>query len=327
MISETRRKKTVLIFGMSSFVGSNLAEYLKHDFKVVGTYHKTRVNIPNTLSIPCDVLSKDEVQMAVFSSRPDIAIYAAGFPSVAMCHEYDTVADALNTSGLINVTEMCERYKAKTCFISSSYVFGGEKKKFMEIDIPDSVTVYGKSLASSEFYIQKNSLNYIIFRTCPLIGRSFSYKRYNFFEKLQDRLSQNQKFICDNFVRHGFLDIYYLAAILKIAFQNDFANRLFQICTQDVMTHYQFAKTYCDVFGDDPNPIQSGKWPFPVIKTEDTDDISEDLYFQLDVSNVESFLKIKMPTIQESLEMLFRRYHGKSSRIGGGDSGGRVSFI
>lgn len=308
-------------------MGSNLAEYLKHDFKVVGTYHKTRVNIPNTLSIPCDVLSKDEVQMAVFSTKPDIAIYAVGFPSVAMCHEYETVADALNTSGLINVTEMCERYKTKTCFISSSYVFGGEKKKFMEIDIPDSVTVYGRTQGSSEFYLQKNSLNYIIFRCCPLIGRSFAYKRYNFFEKMQDRLSQNQKFICDNYVRHGFLDIYYLAAILKIAFKNDFANRLFQVCTQDVMTHYEFAKTYCEVFGDDPNPLQAGKWPLPVIKTEDTDEISEDLYFQLDVSNVESFLKIKMPTIKESLEMLFRRYHGKVSRVGSGDSGSRVSFI
>ena len=122
-------KKTILIFGMSSFVGSNLAEYLKHDFKVVGTYHKTRVNIPNTLSIPCDVLSKDEVQMAVFSTKADVAIYAVGLPSVAQCTESETLADALNTSGLINVTEMCERYKTKTCFISSSYVFAGEKKE------------------------------------------------------------------------------------------------------------------------------------------------------------------------------------------------------
>lgn len=327
MISENRRTKTVLIFGMSSFLGSNLAEFLKHDFKVIGTYHKTRVNIPNTLSIPCDVLSKDEVQMAVFAAKPDIAIYCAGYPSVVKCSEYETVSDALNTSGLINVIEMCGRYKAKTCYISSSYVFGGEKKKYMEMDIPNSVTVYGRSQGASEFFIQKNSLNYIIFRTCPLIGRSFSYKRYNFFEKLQDRVMKNDKFVLDNYIRHGFLDVYYLAAILKIAFQRDFANRLFQICTQDVMTHYELGKTYCDVFGEDANPIQSGKWPFPVIKTEDTDEISEDLYFQMDVSNVESFLKIKMPTIKESLQMMHKRFNGKGSKSGAESGGGRVTFI
>ncbi|PJB53787.1 MAG: hypothetical protein CO099_05215, partial [Bdellovibrio sp. CG_4_9_14_3_um_filter_39_7] len=75
------KRKTILIFGVSSFVGSNLAEYLKKDYRVVGTYNKNPVQIPGVLTLPCDVLSKDEVQLILFATKPDITIYAVGLSS------------------------------------------------------------------------------------------------------------------------------------------------------------------------------------------------------------------------------------------------------
>jgi len=41
-----KRNKTILIFGISSFVGSNLAFFLKEDFRIVGTYKKNYVKKP-----------------------------------------------------------------------------------------------------------------------------------------------------------------------------------------------------------------------------------------------------------------------------------------
>ena len=39
-LNNSASQKVVLIFGISSFVGSNLAEVLKKDFKVVDRYRK-----------------------------------------------------------------------------------------------------------------------------------------------------------------------------------------------------------------------------------------------------------------------------------------------
>ena len=70
--------RTVLIFGVNSFLGSNLAEILRRDFKVIGTYHKNPVSLPGILTLPCDVLAKDEVQLIIYAFKPDITIYAEG---------------------------------------------------------------------------------------------------------------------------------------------------------------------------------------------------------------------------------------------------------
>jgi dTDP-4-dehydrorhamnose reductase len=60
------KRKTVLIIGVNSFVGSNLAEFFRKDYRVVGTYHKKNHPLPGILTLPCDVLNKEEVSTLRF---------------------------------------------------------------------------------------------------------------------------------------------------------------------------------------------------------------------------------------------------------------------
>ena len=69
------KNKTILIFGVSSFVGSNIAEFIKDDFKVVGTYHQNKVEIDGVLSIPCDILKKEQVRLTMMAFKPKIIIH------------------------------------------------------------------------------------------------------------------------------------------------------------------------------------------------------------------------------------------------------------
>ena len=175
------KNKTVLIFGVSSFVGSNIAEFIKDDFKVVGTYHRNKVEIDGVLSIPCDILKKEQVRLTMMAFKPDVAIYCVGNASIKYCSDNPEVSDALNTGGLVNVIDFSQRYKTQVCLISTGNVFSGDKESYSEMDIPDPSTMYGKQMASSEFYLQKkNCLNYLIFRCCRLYGHSFrsSIRKY-----------------------------------------------------------------------------------------------------------------------------------------------------
>jgi dTDP-4-dehydrorhamnose reductase len=311
----TKKTKTILIFGISSFVGSNLAEHLYNDYKIIGTYYKTRVEIPGILTLPCDVLNKDEVQLVLFAFKPDVTIYAVGLSSVVDCYKNPELADALNTAGLINVTEYCGRYKSQICLISTAFVFNGDNKENVEMDIPDANTLYGKTMASAEFYIQKTSLSYIIFRTCRLYGLSFNPLRMNWFESLQHKLSKGESLVLDTRVKTGFLDVYYLSLLIKLTLDYGVTNRLFQISSVDKMSMFEFAKAYAKVFQVSDSLFARGQSFFPMLADRSSNrKSSDDLLYSLDITNIEGFLHVSSPTIEDSLKTTFKRLNGASKK-------------
>ncbi|MFZ8999723.1 MAG: SDR family oxidoreductase [Bacteriovoracaceae bacterium] len=324
-MTELKEKKTILIFGISSFIGSNLAVFLKNDFKIVGTYYKTPTEIPGVLCLPCDVLNKESVQLALYTSKADYTIYCIGLNSVVYCSEADGLADALNASGLFNVAEMCQRYKSQICYISQDFVFSGEDKDYLEMDIPDSMTVLGKTKASGEFYIQKNSLNYMIFRTCHLYGRHINPQKRTFFENLQYNINSSSPQSFDCYVKQGYLDVYYLCLIIKLSIERKAQNRLIHLCSKDIMSRYEFAKLYCKVFNENAGQVNKGRWPYPLLKLREGTE--EFWYYKLNSDNLESFLNIYMPSVEESLDLTLRRYNGSNSIKHNKNQGSSISFI
>ncbi len=320
----TPKKETILIIGINSFVGSNLAEFFKSEYRVVGTYHKKYIPIKGVLALPCNVLSKDELQLVMYAFKPDLVIYAAGLTGLANCQAAPNACDALNSSGLFNITELAPRYGARVIYFSSQYVFSGDNKKYNEMDNPDVLTHYGKSIASCEFYLQKSSLNYLIIRCCPLYGRGINPLRSNFFEIMQKKLLLGESMVFDDFVSQGFIDIYYLAFVLKMCIQKNISNRLLHFSTQDKMTNYQFFEEYCQVFGASEGLGRKGKWPFPALKGAS---VPEKQNYHLDILNIEGLLKIKMPTIRESLELTYSRYHGRALQKTKATSSDEIKFI
>lgn len=321
------KKKTVLIYGISSFLGSNLAEILKKDYKVVGTYYNTPVKIQGVLSIKCDVHNKELVQKVAFLFQPDITIYTIGLTEIDACQEHPKVADALNTAGVFNVSQASERYKSKFIYFSSCYIFSGEDILYKESDTPTPLSVYGNTIASSEFYIQKSCLNYIIFRCAPIFGRSYNPMDLKFVEALERLEYQNHRISCDDKIYTGYLDVYTVADILKRAIEKNTTNRLFQLTTSDVMTRYEFAKIYLEKFGGNSGLLAKGDWHFP--RTENllaVQTLGEELSFRLDTMNVENEFQIKIPSIEQSIEQYKKHIEGRIQTKGKVQTTG-VSFI
>ena len=322
------KRKTILIMGINSFVGSNLCEFFRKDYRVVGTYHKKNQPIPGILALPCDVLNKDEVQLVLYAFKPDIVIYCVGLTSLKDCADMPNASDALNSAGLFNVAEIAPRYGSRVIYLSSQFVFSGANKNYNEMDNADVITMYGKSQASSEFYLQKSSLNYLIIRCSKLYGRGVSPLNDSWFEKLQRNIKNNQTAIYDDFVHQGFVDVYYLGMVLKMCIDKNVANRLIHFSSQDVMTYFEFAKLYAEIFHESDGLINKGKWHLPILKSTSIERSDEHLYYKLDVLNIEGLLKIKMPTIRESLEFTLKRLNGNRTPAKGVTNKGEgLSFI
>ncbi|MBD64030.1 MAG: hypothetical protein CME62_02410 [Halobacteriovoraceae bacterium] len=306
------QKKTILIFGISSFLGSNLAELLKDDYRIVGTYFNTPVQIPDVLTVKCDVHEKEMVQKITYLFQPDITVYAVGLSSLENCQEFPKVADALNTVGVFNVSAASERYHSKFVYFSSGYIASGENVAFKENDTPMPSTVYGNTIASSEFYIQKSCLNYVILRCCPIFGKSFHPMAPSFIELIDRNEFLGQKVVCDNKIHTGFIDIYSLVEIFKKIIEMNATNRLFQVSSSDVMTRYDFAKLYLESLGGNTGVLAKGDWKFP--RSENAlsmHALSEELYFKMDTSNIESEVQIQMKSVAGMIENYKKRLAGK----------------
>lgn len=303
-------KKTVLIFGISSFVGSNLAQVLKDEYRVIGTYHKTPVDIPGVTCLPCDILKKDYVSNLVGLFKPNFTIYAIGMSSLTECKLKPKQADAVNSVGAVNACTSSERYGSKFILLSSSYVLGGDDLPYTEGDTPFPNTVYGANLSSTEFYVQRSCLNYLILRCSPLYGRAFSPKHPNWFEVVQSQLAKNEPVAADDSVVTGFLDIYIVGRVLKSFFESSVTNRLFQVSSRDYVTRYDFARLLARTFKKDENLIQRTSIPFPIDTTNlrmgNKAPVSQ-YFFKMDTLNVEGFLGLKMPSVEESLQLTYKR--------------------
>ena len=316
VMGKKNSKKTIVIFGVSGFVGSNLAEILGVDYRVIGTYFRNPVNIPNALTVSCNVLNKEEILLILFTFRPDIAVYCASTSSLLECSEDETVTNAINTVGIFNVMEGCQRYHTQVCYISSNYVFSGKDKIYTETDVPEPNTIYGKSQSTIEFYLQKVGLNYTIFRICKMYGIGISPYRLNWFEYLQKMFDLNEHIDCDDYIHIGFLDIHYFAMILKLCFKENTTNRLFQISSSDICTHYEFAQKYCDIFSTPLSLLDKSRWNMPFVDDSLMSKNDDDLYYMMDLSNIEAFLSVKMPSIKESLEFSRKKANLNGQKCG-----------
>lgn len=295
-----------MIFGASSFVGSNLIEVLKNDFRIIGTYHKTPVSIPGITCIPCDVLKKDYVSSIVSRFKPDFTIYAVGLSSLKKCAQSPKEADALNSAGAANCSAASERADAKFIYISSSFALSGEDTIYREGETPFPNTVYGNSLATTEFYVQRSNLNYLIFRCCPLYGRSYNPHHANWFDHLQTAFAKGEPFQVDDAVLTGFLDVQILGRVIKAVLEKEVTNRLFHVSSTDWMTRYEFAQLYAKYFKKDASLIQKTNGTFPLDKTKSESPDSR-YYYRLNTANIEEFLNVKMPAIEESIVLTYKR--------------------
>lgn len=296
----------MLIFGASSFVGSNLLESLKEDYRIIGTYFKTPVKIPGITCIPCDVLKKDYVSSIVGRLKPDITLYAVGVSSLKACSIEPKQADALNSAGAANCAAASERYDSKFVFISSAFVLGGDNTLYREGETPFPNTIYGNTLSSTEFYIQRSCLNYLILRCCSLYGRSYNPNHPSWFEGLQSSLAKGSPLEVDDKIYTGYLDVKIIGRVLKALLEKDVRNRLFHISSKDFMTRFEFAQLYAKTFRKDSGLLIRSGGKFPAEKNKSSGDNGQH-YYRLDTANIEEFLNTKMPRVEESLMLTYKR--------------------
>lgn len=113
--------------------------------------------------------------------HPQLIITTAAFHRVDECEKDPERAFRVNALGAMNVAMAARRLDAALLFLSTDYVFDGEKGSlYTEEDLPNPINVYGASKLAGEIAVKFICPKHFIVRSSALFGAAGSRKGWNF---------------------------------------------------------------------------------------------------------------------------------------------------
>jgi len=182
----------ILITGASGLLGSKVAELaLSKGYEVYSAYnqHPTYYGSP----VKMDLRDLDSCKRVFENIRPEVVIHSAALTNVDLCEVEKDVAWRVNVYGTELVARLCKELNCFMVFISTDYVFNGEKGLYSEEDLPDPINYYGYTKLKAEGVV-KNILNdYCIVRTSAIFGSKPAAGKINFVLWILKNLRQKRE--------------------------------------------------------------------------------------------------------------------------------------
>ncbi len=103
-----------------------------------------------------DITDARSIGEAIESARPDVVVHCAAFTAVDDCESQPDLAFRVNGRGTRNVALACRESGAGIVYLSTDYVFDGEKPSpYVESDVPNPINVYGQSKLEGERHVRE----------------------------------------------------------------------------------------------------------------------------------------------------------------------------
>lgn len=151
---------SIAILGSAGRLGSALADRFAADWKV---HELTRSRI--------DLGKPEQVRANLGGLDVDVVILAAAMTSVDDCEKNRGEAFAVNAEGPREVAAICTEKAARLVYVSTDFVFDGEKEgAYAEDDPAHPINVYGASKRKGEEYVLEASAENLVVRISWLYG-------------------------------------------------------------------------------------------------------------------------------------------------------------
>ncbi len=152
-------KALINVFEGHHIIGVDIARSFKKDADRTNVFYDV------------DITDNNGVGSVFEKESPDIAIHTAAWTDVDGCEIDPEKASKINAEGARIVAENASRRGVAVIYISTDFVFNGEKNvPYTEEDIASPLSVYGRSKWEGEKFIESVSARYAILRTSWLYG-------------------------------------------------------------------------------------------------------------------------------------------------------------
>ena len=243
----------LLVLGGSGLIGNALLKNSKNEFDILTTFYKNHISIKNVrsfqYSFPNDLNNLREL---LEKEKPDVLVNTMGYSNIDFCELNKSDTEMLHVEVTEKICKLCENIGTKQIFLSSDYVFDGEKGNYSETDVPNPVNYYGLSKLKAEQLILKNPINTII-RTSVIYDWDY---RARFFNSVIKNLQNNQEINATTDVYNSvtFLDNL-VESIFKVITLNQ--NGIFHVVDSACVNRFEFAEMIAKIFRLDKNLIKT----------------------------------------------------------------------
>ncbi|HTN44080.1 MAG TPA: dTDP-4-dehydrorhamnose reductase [Nitrospiria bacterium] len=245
----------IAVTGATGQLGRDIVEVLQNDgrFEVLPLSHNE-----------IEVTDPDSVRKALLIWHPDAVVNCAAFHRVDECEERPDAAFQVNALGALNVARVCAELKALCVYVSTDYVFDGQKDRgYSEEDTPCPVNVYGITKFAGEQLTRQACADWLIVRVASLFGKSGARgKGGNFIEAILSKARAGETLKVVNDIRMSPTYTFDVATALAELLAKR-ATGVIHLSNDGACTWYELAGKAVDLIGlkNQVNPISSDEFP------------------------------------------------------------------
>jgi dTDP-4-dehydrorhamnose reductase len=173
--------QTVLITGANGFVGYYLVQQLLlKNYKVIATGKgESRLSFshPNFNFRTLDYTNKEAVELIFLQVKPDSIVHCGAISSPDECEQNKEAAFLNNVTGTIHLLSASAKTKSHFIFLSTDFVFNGDKGLYKEDDKREPVNYYGQTKLLAEDEVMNYQYDWSIIRTVLVYGKAVTGKQ------------------------------------------------------------------------------------------------------------------------------------------------------
>jgi dTDP-4-dehydrorhamnose reductase len=296
----------LLVTGASGLLGTKLCQIaLRKNHEVYAAYsqHKPLYGTPVELNI----LDPKAEQQTFDTIKPEAVVHAAALTDVDKCELEKELAWKTNVEATANLARLCKELSVFLVYVSTDYIFNGEKGMYRETDPPAPINYYGRTKLKGEEAVQALD-NSCVVRGSIIYGSTPATGKTNFALWLLEKLRKEEevKIITDQW-NSPTLNVSMAEMIIETLEKG--ATGIFHLAGATRLSRIEFAQHFAETFNLDPKHItavQSEQMKWVAKRPRDS---------SLNVKKAEQALINKPLRIREALEEMKKEVTEKNSLL------------
>ena len=250
---------SILITGANGFLGHYLTGLLlKKGYDVIATgtggCRLPFSDEPGFLYEAMDFTNPSAVKSVFEKYTPSVVVHAGARSKPDDCELHQPLAFACNVKGTMSLLDAAAGTGSFFIFLSTDFIFDGEKGMYREEDEPRPVNYYGTTKLLAEKEVQSYRYDWAIARTVLVYGKPLS-GRTNILNLVKEKLEKGEEYRVVNDQVRTPTYVEDLAAGIAAIIEKR-ATSIFHLSGTDILTPYEMAFRTASYLGLDASLLK-----------------------------------------------------------------------
>ncbi len=249
----------VLVTGANGLVGRVLVKALAltgHEVIATGK-GPSRLGFEHNLLrwYDADITHPFQLRVIIEAEKPEVVIHGAAMTQVDECEQRQKEAHSLNVEATARLLLDAEEFSSYFIFLSTDFVFDGERGMYKEDDDVNPISWYGQTKVEAEAVVQTSTIPWAIVRTCLVYGTKPEGGRANLYSWIRESLEAGKaiKVVDDQWRTPTLVDDLVNGILLLVEQQKE---GIWHLSGRDELTPYRFALKLAEAYGLDSGLLE-----------------------------------------------------------------------